>query len=125
MMSMPVPAASGTTMVMVFDGKSCASARGARNATSTQHSTASNRGMWSPVRDRHPLRADFSSKSQPARSYWRMIFSENRYPLFGIMRGESVSVAARGVDPVVERQATLEALDLLGDARGEDLRRNI
>src|SRR5262249_44054178 len=37
--------------------------------------------------ERRARRDDFSSNRHPApASWWRMIFSENRYPLFGIMR---------------------------------------
>jgi hypothetical protein len=41
---------------------------------------------WNPVTHSHLKRDDFSSNRHPALAYWwSMIFSENRYPLFGIM----------------------------------------
>jgi hypothetical protein len=46
------------------------------------------------------VRDDFSSNRHPALALClSMIFSENRYPLFGIMRCQRISLAWRGFAP--------------------------
>src|SRR5215211_6306284 len=60
-------------------------------------------------------RDDFSSNRHPALGYcWSMIFSENRYPLFGIMLQQRRSVHRNGVtDLDVERVPGVSGVEAL------------
>src|SRR5580704_720069 len=66
-------------------GAPSAAAEGARETKTTDNTRGSTGGL--PSSSARTLeRDDFSSNRHPALAlWWSMIFSENRYPLFGIM----------------------------------------